>query len=69
MLKGEERTRSIRDMLEEVISECTTAWKTRGHGKATQDPHAKGACTGNRVLNRRSKKTENPFNVFFSSFC
>lgn len=72
----EERTQSIRDMLEEVISECTTAWKRAPLGQDTleRQSHPRPPCQRSmhrkqKVLNKRSKTTENPYDVFFSSFC
>lgn len=68
---GEERTQSIRDMLEEVISECTTAWKKDMWARQShpRPPCQRSMHGKQKVLNKRSKKTENPFDVFFSSFC
>lgn len=70
---GEERTQYITDMLEEVISECTTAWKRSPLRQDTWKLHSHPRPPCHRsmhrkqeVLNKRSKKTENPV---FSSFC
>lgn len=69
---GEERTQSTRDMLEEVISECTTAWKRAPLRQDTweRQSHPRPPCQRSmhwkqKVLNKRSKKTENPYDVLF----
>lgn len=71
---GEKRTQSIRDMLEEVISECTTAWKRSSLMQDTwkRHSHPRPPCHRNmhrkqKVLNKRSKKTENFFLLFVRS--